>query len=1286
MRRSLLILPLFLIALTAACDDAPKPTTEAPTTEKAAEAVAPVDWGKVETLAGEGAIQVCAPDCAAVTRGAEIAVGATVNTDAVVRAAVHLSDDSTLQIDAGSQLVVQGKGELQLERGRVLLETPGTARIDTPAGKVELQRGSVAVRAETAPDGSARTRISLLSGSATLQSGADVKPLAAGESAMAEGGAVTIRPSASLAYQTAWAQELRVEAEAEDSGEAPRGVGNIYGKNPATRQELPESISIQSLTVNTTVRGRVARTEVEQVFKNNTHQTLEGYYTFPLPPDASIVRFAMEVNGKLMEGEIVEKQRAVKIFDQIVADWIRPRDPALLEWKGGNTFQMRIFPIFGGGEPKIILWYTQVLSADGTETRYTYPLPRTGKVAIDRFTYTAEVEAAQPMQSVRTPMYAASIDQGAGAAANTAKVRFDKEGFSPRHDVVLEWELPQYAPAAVYTGKGPEGEAGAYFMMVLRPDLLGVGAPEPNAAPERRRDHVFIVDTSYGTAEGDLKAQTAAVASWLTHLGPDDRFNIIAGNQTMTSFGQGLQGASTEHVQEALAFLEGQKPAGASHVEGMFTAAARQLGDAVDPVVVYLGDGHATLGETRYDALLDAIEGAFGNRRPTVHAIGIGSDVDTAFLQRLTRRFGGVAEVLNRGEDVPQRAEAMAVSTGRRTLRQAALTFSSDQVEAVYPRFVPTLRQGEELMVVGRFKGEVDGQVTLTGMVGEQPFAQPFAVRLSERESQTGSFVPRTWAQRHVEHLTQYEGDAARDAIVATSTRHTVMSRYTAFLVLESERMYREFRVDRNKNRDYWDGKGDAKADDKAAKDDSKSLEDAEDADATPTAEAPSTDEPAPPSPPLDDAFGPSDAPASGASVDGADPELARAEQGDSGISAGGESAGSGFGKAAGGAAKASRAPAKKVSAARPSSPRRSKGGLDDLADFGGGGGGGGGRGRHYTTTIAQPYVTISSVSAEPAGAMSDAVRALQTRIDAEPLRRDYRRRMVKHFIQRGDAASALDATRAWLDKDPNSAEAQWKVADLLARTGEPELAEVHFGNAIELAPADANGLRRWAEHLTLRGQHNLAVAARKALLGSGGDVNDELELVMAQSFVEPAAARARLQQLRSRARLDRAQQSRADAIDARIQGARGDDKVDLRGAGTITLSWEGPADLDLSLVLPYGERISPDVPSSSVARGKRGRMVLTGEQGHAVGSGKKDAIEAIAMAFAPVGHYQIEVVRRGDTSAPVEATVAISINGSKRTFKVTVPGGDRDARVADVEVGVRYKRVQRYDRYDNPF
>ena len=72
------------------------------------------------------------------------------------------------------------------------------------------------------------------------------------------------------------------------------------------RTEVVSGVRLVSHNVDVVLRDGVARTEVEEIFQNDTSQVLEGRYVFPLPADASISRLALWVNDKPVEGEIVE--------------------------------------------------------------------------------------------------------------------------------------------------------------------------------------------------------------------------------------------------------------------------------------------------------------------------------------------------------------------------------------------------------------------------------------------------------------------------------------------------------------------------------------------------------------------------------------------------------------------------------------------------------------------------------------------------------------------------------------------------------------------------------------------------------------------------------------------------------------------------------------------------------------------------------------------------------------------------------------------------------------------
>ena len=78
----------------------------------------------------------------------------------------------------------------------------------------------------------------------------------------------------------------------------------------------------------------------------------------------------MYVGPKLMEGGMVERNHGRNVFESIKS---RMLDPALLEWVDGSTFKMRVFPLEGRQEKRIVLSYTQRLDSLYGDEIYHFP-------------------------------------------------------------------------------------------------------------------------------------------------------------------------------------------------------------------------------------------------------------------------------------------------------------------------------------------------------------------------------------------------------------------------------------------------------------------------------------------------------------------------------------------------------------------------------------------------------------------------------------------------------------------------------------------------------------------------------------------------------------------------------------------------------------------------------------------------------------------------------------------------------------------------------------------------
>ena len=246
--------------------------------------------------------------------------------------------DEGTALETGDWLEVGSRGanalKLQLAGGAELILGPGTLVEVVERGRIELLRGEVEVDAtqgaEAARDGSIEVR-------------------GPGETTIRVGERAVLRARDGKLVRLEQDPRWLVGYEANASTEAMGSLlANVDGRN------VPLTIGYHKVTVD--IRDQIARTVIEESFENHTSTVLEGVFYFPLPAGASISGFGMWIDGELVQGDIVEKQRAREIYETILRE---RRDPGLLEWTGGNVFKARIYPI--GAEKRIRIAYTQVL-------------------------------------------------------------------------------------------------------------------------------------------------------------------------------------------------------------------------------------------------------------------------------------------------------------------------------------------------------------------------------------------------------------------------------------------------------------------------------------------------------------------------------------------------------------------------------------------------------------------------------------------------------------------------------------------------------------------------------------------------------------------------------------------------------------------------------------------------------------------------------------------------------------------------------------------------------------
>lgn len=161
------------------------------------------------------------------------------------------------------------------------------------------------------------------------------------------------------------------------------------------------------------------------------------------------------------------------------------------------------------------------------------------------------------------------------------------------------------------------------------------GAPHEDAGPDSR-----------------MEATKDALIEVLGKLTKDDRFNVVCFNDVVVPYAPAMLVANSKEIKQAQAWVRALQPASTTNIhdalQEAFKLAGRGAADKyyksnIDTIFL-LTDGSPTRPDNQPDST-DRIFAAVRRWNPTkhvvIHTIGIGKELNTAFLQQIARENGG---------------------------------------------------------------------------------------------------------------------------------------------------------------------------------------------------------------------------------------------------------------------------------------------------------------------------------------------------------------------------------------------------------------------------------------------------------------------------------------------------------------------------------------------------------------------------------------------------------------------------------------------------------------------
>src|SRR6267142_2340564 len=523
--------------------------------------------------------------------------------------------------------------------------------------------------------------------------------------------------------------------------------------------------------VQVSVTGRVARVTVEEWFRNNGPVMDEGMYHFPLPGEAVFSSYSLWQGDQELRGEAMDTSQASAIYEAIVP---QKRDPALIELAGQGLIRARAFPIAPGETRKITLKYTQLLDRAGDAWRFRYLGDRNRQAAPRSFR--VEVDSAARFGAPYSPTHQVQVTR------RDNRLEISLADGAAGGDFELLLPLARGLVGLSLIPHHPVGEDG-YFMLLLAP-----GASADAAA--LHRDVVAVIDISGSMSGAKIEQAKAALIQLLGSLRASDRFRLVAFSGGVRRYAQGWTEATTDGRRDATTWIGSLEAEGGTNIAGALTEAfAESPAEQSLGVVVFLTDGQASAGETDPERIAERAEQGRGRFR--VFSFGIGDDVNTYLLDRLTERARGTTEYVRPGDNIERAVGTLAAKVASPVLTDVTITAGSGiELYDVQPGSLPDLFAGDEMVVLGRYRGLGTGEwsVTVQGRRNGRP--EEFRTTVGDRPNDDARYIEQLWAARKAGMLSREirlhgQTQEVMDALKQLALRYGILTEYTSYLVQE---------------------------------------------------------------------------------------------------------------------------------------------------------------------------------------------------------------------------------------------------------------------------------------------------------------------------------------------------------------------------------------------------------------------------------------------------------------------------------------------------------------------
>lgn len=551
---------------------------------------------------------------------------------------------------------------------------------------------------------------------------------------------------------------------------------------------------LKETDVATNISGTIAETYVTQTYTNEGDKPINASYVFPASTKVTVHGMTMQIGNNIVTAQIKEKEEAKQEFEAAKSEG---KSASLLEQKRSNVFTMDVANIMPGDTVHIKLHYTELISPTEGTYQFVFPTvvgPRyaepseaadqdangwvetpyfeSGATITGKYNITVNLSTGVPITNLNSKSHDINIDWNNNSSA---KITLSNPAdYAGNRDFILDYRLTgnQVESGLVLA----QGESENFFMLTIQPPERFV----PEDIPPR--EYIFVLDVSGSMNGYPLDTAKTLIRDLVSNLKETDQFNLILFSGASEQLSPRSLTATKENINQAIDLIDKQEGYGGTSLSPALESAINIPAEQdVARSIVVITDGYIS-GEQN---IFDLISQNLGTT--SFFSFGIGSSVNRYLIDGIAYAGAGESFVVTDSEDAGETAERFRTYIQSPILTDINVSYDGFEVYDVEPAALPTLFAQKPIVLFGKYRGEAEGAITVTGKTGSNDYSQEIAV--SDIKTLTDNdAISYLWARTRVERLMDYgyskDNPDVKDEVTQLGLDYSMMTPYTSFIAI----------------------------------------------------------------------------------------------------------------------------------------------------------------------------------------------------------------------------------------------------------------------------------------------------------------------------------------------------------------------------------------------------------------------------------------------------------------------------------------------------------------------